>query len=118
MNTETNTAAQAAETLLAEAVGFANISQRFAFQTDTIESAFVPVGEAAMIRVTTEDPEHAVLSLLDASGVERIGQSGLQLLLSAARTASENGFDFKLSEPSEALSETLALTGLSATLMG
>ena len=26
MNTETNTAAQAAETLLAEAVGFANIS--------------------------------------------------------------------------------------------
>lgn len=83
MNTETNTAAQAAETLLVEAVGFANISQRFAFQTDTIESAFVPVGEAAMIRVTTEDPEHAVLSLLDASGVQYAAQevSGLPIAL-------------------------------------
>ena len=74
--------AHAAEALLAEAVGFANISQRFAFQA-AVESAFVPVGEAAMIRVTTEDPEHAVLSLLDASGVQYAAQevSGLSIAL-------------------------------------
>ncbi|MEE4155290.1 MAG: STAS domain-containing protein [Erythrobacter sp.] len=49
---------------------------------------------------------------IDASKVERIGQAMLQLLLSASLT--EGGI--ALVEPSEALRETLRLTGLNTLL--
>lgn len=54
--------------------------------------------------------------LLDGGNVERIGQAGLQLLLSAARTAGEKGLMFGISDPSQALTDVMALTALDSTL--
>ena len=54
--------------------------------------------------------------VMDASGVERIGQAGLQFLLSAQKTAKAAGVAIRIAEPSEVLTEAAALTGLSSHL--
>ena len=54
--------------------------------------------------------------VIDASGVERIGQSVLQLLLSAQKTAQTAGVAIRIADPSEVLTEAAALTGLSSHL--
>lgn len=53
---------------------------------------------------------------LDASDVERIGQVGLQLLLSASRTASARGVAFEIQNPSNGLCDAVQLTGLGDAL--
>lgn len=49
---------------------------------------------------------------LDGSAVESIGQACLQVLASARKTAVSRGIGFSIHEPSEALREGCALTGL------
>ena len=48
---------------------------------------------------------------IDASQVERVGSQGLQVLVSAHLTWSEDGQDFRLDHPSQPFSEALALAG-------
>lgn len=54
---------------------------------------------------------------VDAANVERIGQSGLQMLMSAKKTAASAGVGFGIVRASVAVSEAAALTGLSAHLL-
>ena len=54
--------------------------------------------------------------VIDASGVERIGQAGLQLLLGGQKTATTAGVAIRIADPSEVLTEAAALTGLSSHL--
>jgi len=51
-------------------------------------------------------------ALLDASGVERINTVGVQLLLSAERSAREAGVAFAVTSPSKPFLDTLAALGL------
>jgi len=51
---------------------------------------------------------------LDASGVERVGGLGLQVLLSARLTWRSDGVDFALIDPSEAFRTDCAALGVSA----
>lgn len=54
--------------------------------------------------------------LVDAANVDRIGQAGLQLLLSAHKSAQSAGIVFGIIKPSVAISDAAALTGLSSHL--
>lgn len=49
---------------------------------------------------------------LDGAAVETVGQACLQVLVSARQTAIAQGLDFAIHDPSEALREGCALTGL------
>ncbi|MFZ4607430.1 MAG: STAS domain-containing protein [Caulobacter sp.] len=53
---------------------------------------------------------------LDGSGVTRFGALGLQVLLAAARTWSEDTFAFELSDPSPALEQGLRQLGATPAL--
>jgi len=52
--------------------------------------------------------------VLEAAGVERVDLAGLQLLLLAQRECAEAGHALVLRQPSQVLSEALALLGLGA----
>ncbi len=54
--------------------------------------------------------------VVDASAVERIGQAGLQLLLSAQKSARLSEITLAIKDPSDVLTEAAALTGLSSHL--
>jgi anti-anti-sigma regulatory factor len=54
---------------------------------------------------------------LDAAAVTQIGQTGLQLLLSAARSASEKGVTLKIVNPSESIVDAAMLTGIADHLL-
>lgn len=54
---------------------------------------------------------------VDAANVERIGQAGLQLLMSAKKSAAAASLGFGILRPSVAVREAAALTGLSAHLL-
>ncbi|SNS29529.1 STAS domain-containing protein [Sphingomonas laterariae] len=51
-----------------------------------------------------------------ADGVEQIGQAGIQLLLSAHRSAIAAGIDLTIAAPSDALKNACALAGVAASL--
>lgn len=53
---------------------------------------------------------------LSGSEVEQIGQTGLQLLLSARRTAIANDITLRLTSPSSALVAAVELAGLDSVL--
>jgi chemotaxis protein CheX len=50
---------------------------------------------------------------LDGSGVERVGQACLQVLVAARAAAGERGVAFAIADPSPALDGMAALAGLS-----
>ena len=54
---------------------------------------------------------------VDASAVERVGQCGLQLLLSARATATCRGVGFSIL-PSDAMRDAICLCGLEDVLLG
>ncbi|KQN37412.1 hypothetical protein ASG37_10165 [Sphingomonas sp. Leaf407] len=54
--------------------------------------------------------------LLDGSGVERIGQACLQVLIAAETAARAAGVAFAIDAPSPALADMTALAGLSPLL--
>jgi anti-anti-sigma regulatory factor len=54
---------------------------------------------------------------LDGSTVSQVGQTGLQLLLSARQTAAARGVAFKLTSPSECLTEAALLSGVAEQLI-
>jgi len=54
---------------------------------------------------------------IGGTDVRQIGQVGLQLLLSAKRTALECGADVTIRDPSDALSTVIALAGLETELL-
>ncbi len=53
---------------------------------------------------------------IDASGVERVGQCGLQLLLSARATASDRGVGVEII-PSNVMRDAIRLSGLVDSLL-
>lgn len=68
----------------------------------------------AEIRAAIEERQDIAIN---AVNVERIGQSGIQLLMSAKKSATATGLGFSIIKPSVAVSEAAALTGLSAHLL-
>lgn len=66
-----------------------------------------PELEAALSRGSLE---------IDGSSIERIGQAGLQLLLSARCSAERLGVPFAISAPSQPLCRAAQIAGLSEVL--
>jgi chemotaxis protein CheX len=68
---------------------------------------------AGKLRAAIESGEEIVV---DAGNLDRIGQAGLQLLLSARKSADVAGIAFGIVKPSIAISDAAALTGLAGYL--
>jgi anti-anti-sigma regulatory factor len=77
-----------------------------------VDRAAVAVAAAALF--TKLSP--GATMVIDASQVGRIGQHGLQLLVSARRTAIARDAALHIASPSDALQEAVALCGLGPIL--
>lgn len=69
-------------------------------------------GLVTLLRTSIDSADGVESVILDGADVERIGQVGLQLLLSASRTASERGVALRIASPSASLREAAELTAL------
>ncbi len=85
-------------------------------KTFTLPSIVDRVAVEALIAEVSDVLNGAEGAAFDGSQVARIGQCGLQFLVSAAVTAAERGGAFRIDDPSEPLTAALALSGLAPAL--
>jgi anti-anti-sigma regulatory factor len=71
---------------------------------------------AIMARELAEYVSQSLPTNISGSQVDQIGQAGLQLLVSVAKTASKLELPIQLTDPSESLTRAIQLAGLADAL--